>query len=83
VDQERQQLLTASEAAQYLRISLASLRRMEKGGYLVPFRTVGGHRRYSLAMLNDYLERSRSNQHPPVRRPSHQVTSNDIKRTSE
>ena len=81
--QERQQLLTASEAAQYLRISLASLRRMEKGGYLVPFRTVGGHRRYSLAMLNDYLERSRGNQQQPVRPHSRQVPPNDVKRTSE
>jgi len=83
VDQERQQLLTASEAAQYLRISLASLRRMEKGGHLVPFRTVGGHRRYSLAMLNDYLERSRSNQHEPTRRRSHQTSSSDAKGTSQ
>ena len=71
---DRKQILTAREAAEYLRISLASLRRMEKTGHLLPFRTLGGHRRYSLAMLNDYLERSRqpslaessAHQQPPV-----------------
>ena len=52
-------LLTAREAAQYLHISLFTLGRMEKEGLLVPFRTPGGHRRYSLEMLNEYLERSR------------------------
>lgn len=55
----RRKLMTASEAAGYLRISLATLYRMEKRGQLEPFRTIGGHRRYSLRMLNDYLERSR------------------------
>jgi excisionase family DNA binding protein len=57
--EEWKQILTAKEAAEYLRVSLASLHRMEKQGLLVPFRTVGGHRRYSLAMLNQYLENSR------------------------
>jgi len=52
-------LLTAREAAKYLNVSLATLYRIEKRGDLIPFRTSGGHRRYSLAMLNEYLERSR------------------------
>jgi len=52
-------LLTAKEAAQYLRISLFTLGRIEKKDLLLPFRTPGGHRRYSLEMLNEYLERSR------------------------
>jgi len=52
-------LLTAKEAAAYLHLSLSSLHRMEKTGHLVPFRTLGGHRRYSLEMLNGYLEQSR------------------------
>jgi len=52
-------LLTAREAARYLHISLFTLGRMEKEGLLAPFRTPGGHRRYSLEMLNEYLERSR------------------------
>lgn len=53
---EKQALMTAREAAEYLRISLATLGRIERGGSLVPFRTPGRHRRYSLEMLNRYLE---------------------------
>jgi excisionase family DNA binding protein len=52
-------LLTAKEAAAYLRVSLFTLRKIEQQGLLVPYRTPGGHRRYSLDMLNDYLERTR------------------------
>jgi excisionase family DNA binding protein len=49
-------ILTAKEAAEYLRVSLYTLRKMESEGGLVPFRTPGGHRRYSLKMLEEYLE---------------------------
>ena len=52
-------LLKAREAANYLSISLATLYRIEREGRLTPFRTPGGHRRYSLTMLSEYLERSR------------------------
>jgi len=52
-------LLGAREAAEHLGVSLATLGRIEKEGELSPFRTPGGHRRYSLEMLNEYLERSR------------------------
>lgn len=51
--------MTAKEAAEYLRVSLLTLSKIEKQGGLVPFRTPGGHRRYSLEMLNEYLEGSR------------------------
>ena len=57
-------LLTAKEAANYLRISLFTLRKIEQQGMIVPYRTPGGHRRYSIEMLNEYLERSRLA--PPV-----------------
>ncbi len=53
-------LLTAREAAEYLHVSLFTLGRIEKESLLMPFRTPGGHRRYSLEMLNEYLERTRS-----------------------
>jgi excisionase family DNA binding protein len=56
---EEKRLMTAKEAAQYLRISLFTLRKIEQDGLLVPYRTPGGHRRYSLDMLNEYLEKSR------------------------
>ena len=61
---DRMTLLNAKEAAQYLRVSLFTLSRMERGGGLVPFRTPGGHRRYSMRMLHEYLENSRNPWHP-------------------
>ena len=57
---ERSTLLTAREAAEYMRISLFTLSKIEKQGALIPFRTPGGHRRYSLQMLNEYLEETRA-----------------------
>jgi len=57
--EEEMTILTAKEAAEYLRVSLYTLKRMESEGSLIPFRTPGGHRRYSLRMLNEYLEQSR------------------------
>lgn len=56
--EERRILLTAREAAEYLRISLFTLNKIERQGRLAPFRTPGGHRRYSVGMLNQYLEES-------------------------
>jgi len=53
-------LLTAKEAARYLGISLPTLARIEKRGDLLPYRTPGGHRRYSMEMLAEYLENSRN-----------------------
>ena len=57
---EERRLLTAKEAASYLRISLFTLRKIEQQGLIVPYRTPGGHRRYSVDMLNEYLENSRT-----------------------
>jgi excisionase family DNA binding protein len=54
-----QHLLAAKEASVYLGISLSTLRKIEKDGLLIPFRTPGGHRRYDKNMLEDYLEASR------------------------
>jgi excisionase family DNA binding protein len=55
----RMNLMTAKEAARYLRVSMFTLSKIDKGGGLVPYRTPGGHRRYSLRMLNRYLNSSR------------------------
>jgi excisionase family DNA binding protein len=57
--EERMTILTAKESAQYLRISPFTLRKIEKRGLIVPYRTPGGHRRYTVEMLNEYLEQSR------------------------
>ena len=55
--EEERIIFTASEAAEYLRVSFIALRRIESEGHLIPFRTPGRHRRYSLRMLNEYLEK--------------------------
>jgi excisionase family DNA binding protein len=59
-DSERMTILTAREAAEYLRVSLSTLRRMERNGSLTPLRTPGGHRRYSLRDLNACLVPSKA-----------------------
>ncbi len=56
---KRVSLMTAREAAKYLRVSQFTLDKIERAGGLVPYRTPGGHRRYSLRMLNQYLNNSR------------------------
>jgi len=52
-------LLTAREAAAFLHVSLNTLWRMERRNLISPYRTPGGHRRYSVDMLRMYLERTR------------------------
>ena len=52
-------VMTAKEAAKYLRVSMFTLAKIESKGKLVPYRTPGGHRRYSVKMLNTYLNNSR------------------------
>lgn len=51
--------MTARQAAEYLGVSLVTLRKMEKEAELVPFRTPGGHRRYSLEVLEEYVQSKR------------------------
>ena len=55
----KNRLLTSKEAVVYLGISLSTLNRIEGQGLLVPFRTPGGHRRYDVKMLDEYLESTR------------------------
>ncbi len=62
--EDRTRLMTAKEAAKYLRVSMFTLSKIEDEGGLVPYRTPGGHRRYSLRMLNSYLNNSRKSSHP-------------------
>ena len=64
--ESRMNLMTAKEAARYLRVSMFTLSKIEREGGLVPYRTPGGHRRYSLRMLNRYLNNSRHRQRKEV-----------------
>lgn len=57
-------ILNSREAAEYLGVSLNTLYRIEKEGDLQPFRTPGGHRRYDLKMLDEYLESTRLHTKP-------------------
>jgi len=57
--ENRTNVMTAKEAARYLRVSMFTLSKIESQGGLVPYRTPGGHRRYSLKILNRYLNNSR------------------------
>lgn len=56
--QAEMRLLTAKQAAAYLGIGLYTLKKIEYAGHLKPYRTPGGHRRYSQQMLDEYLEKS-------------------------
>jgi len=56
--------MTARQAAEYLGVSIVTLTKMEKEGELVPFRTPGGHRRYSLEILEEYVEGKRRSAAP-------------------
>ena len=44
-------LVAIGEASQVLGVSIATLRRWEAAGKLIPERTVAGHRRYDLASM--------------------------------
>ena len=56
---KKQPLKTAREAAKYLRVSQFTLDKIVNSGAMRPFHTPGGHRRFSVAMLNRYLNGTR------------------------
>lgn len=65
--QVERRLLSAKEAAGYLGVSLYTLKKIEYAGYLKPYRTPGGHRRYSQQILDQYLEKSRAFSYKTIR----------------
>ena len=54
-DSPHQLAFTSSEAARYLGVSLATVRRWSNAGHLPGSRTPGGQRRFSRAQLDDFL----------------------------
>ncbi len=52
---ERQLVFTSSQAARYVGVSLATVRRWTDAGYIGCYRTPGGQRRFSRAQLDDFL----------------------------
>ena len=46
------EIMSISEASKYLGVSMDTIRRWEKKGYIKSFRTPGNHRRYNKEDLN-------------------------------
>ncbi|HEY5261917.1 MAG TPA: helix-turn-helix domain-containing protein [Solirubrobacteraceae bacterium] len=53
---ERQLIFTSSQAARYLGVSLATIRRWTDAGYLTGYRTPGGQRRFSREQLDGFID---------------------------
>jgi excisionase family DNA binding protein len=53
---ERQLVFTSSQAARYLGVSLATIRRWTDAGYLSGYRTPGGQRRFSREQLDGFVD---------------------------
>jgi len=53
---DRQLVFTSSQAARYLGVSLATIRRWADAGHLACYRTPGGQRRFSREQLDGFVE---------------------------
>jgi excisionase family DNA binding protein len=53
---DRQLVFTSSQAARYLGVSLATIRRWADAGHLSCYRTPGGQRRFSREQLDSFVE---------------------------
>jgi excisionase family DNA binding protein len=52
---DRQLVFTSSQAAMYLGVSLATIRRWTDAGHVGCYRTPGGQRRFSRAQLDSFI----------------------------
>jgi excisionase family DNA binding protein len=52
---DRQLVFTSSQAAEYLGVSLATIRRWTDAGHIGCYRTPGGQRRFSRAQLDNFI----------------------------
>jgi excisionase family DNA binding protein len=55
VSTDRQLVFTSSQAARYLGVSLATIRRWADAGHLSCYRTPGGQRRFSRDQLDGFI----------------------------
>jgi excisionase family DNA binding protein len=53
---DRQLVFTSSQAARYLGVSLATIRRWADAGHLNCYRTPGAQRRFSREQLDNFVE---------------------------
>lgn len=56
---DKEQFLTSTETAKYIGVSVNTLRNMHKDGRLIPIKTKGGHRRYELSQIIEYINREK------------------------
>jgi excisionase family DNA binding protein len=54
-DHGRQLVFTSSQAARYLGVSLATIRRWTDAGHISCYRTPGGQRRFTRIQLDDFI----------------------------
>jgi MerR family transcriptional regulator, light-induced transcriptional regulator len=52
---ERQLVFTSSQAARYMGVSLATVRRWTDAGHIACYRTPGGQRRFSRTQLDEFI----------------------------
>jgi excisionase family DNA binding protein len=52
---DRQLVFTSSQAARYLGVSLATVRRWTDAGYVSCYRTPGGQRRFARTQLDEFI----------------------------
>ena len=57
--EERSKLMNVGQAADYLGVSSASLRKWSNDGLVPVFRTPGGQRRYSVEDLDEFMRSMR------------------------
>jgi excisionase family DNA binding protein len=62
---ERQPVFTSSQAASYLGVSLATVRRWTDAGHVSCYRTPGGQRRFSRAQLDEFIASMQSDSPAP------------------
>ena len=61
---ERQLVFTSSQAARYVGVSLATIRRWADAGHLACYRTPGGQRRFSREQLDAFVASLRGEERP-------------------
>jgi excisionase family DNA binding protein len=72
---ERQLVFTSSQAARYLGVSLATVRRWTDAGHIDCYRTPGQQRRFSRAQLDEFIASMQRTGGPAVDPPA--VTHHD------
>ncbi len=62
----RQLVFTSSQAAKYLGVSLATIRRWTDAGHVSCYRTPGGQRRFSREQLDTFITSMQRDSHAPA-----------------